>query len=140
MTYNFATSGTYSVELVALNGTCPASMTTNVDVVVSPTTSFTVSSAPCSGTYTFESTSTGATSYEWKIDGVTFATSTNLIYNFSTSGTYQVELIASNGGCSTSHMEPVTVDLPPDANFCRSNDYLWRHLYLCQFKYRSYKL
>jgi hypothetical protein len=52
------------------------------------------------GIVTFTNTSTGATAYEWQVDGVPAGTSKDLVHTFSAIGGYRVRLIASNGICS----------------------------------------
>ncbi|HZE84873.1 MAG TPA: PKD domain-containing protein, partial [Puia sp.] len=50
---------------------------------------------------TFTSTGSGATGYQWKVNGTAAGTGTQLNYSFPTAGSYSVQLIASNGVCSS---------------------------------------
>jgi len=77
---------------------------------------FTASSTTiCEGdTINFINNSSGALTYEWKEDSITFSTNTNTSKVFSTAGTYIISLIADSAVCSDSTSVVVTVNpLPP---------------------------
>lgn len=61
-------------------------------------------------TITFNNTSTGATSYEWKINGMPFSTAANTSYLFSNAGAYEICLTSTNGGCTTTQCQTITVN------------------------------
>lgn len=101
--YTFNTQGPYIVTLTAYNGD-PAC--TDIDTVIMEVTcpvdaSFTANDLAIlpGETVTFTNTSTGATGYEWFVDGVSIGTSHDIQHLFSTQGGYHVTLIASNGIC-----------------------------------------
>lgn len=110
-------AGTYSVTVTDANG-CTFSISDTVDFVstCNITSSFTSSTTNiCEGeTVNFTNTSSGATSYDWLENSVSFATTTNTTRTFGTAGSYIISLIADNGSCSDSSGVVITVNpLPP---------------------------
>lgn len=77
------------------------------------TAGFTAStiSAPVGTTINFTNTSTGATSYQWTIDGNTYTT-TNASYTFNTAGSYTVCLEASDANCADVECLGITINPP----------------------------
>jgi hypothetical protein len=71
------------------------------------------------GTVSFTNNTSGATSYVWKINGITHASSTNFNYTFNIAGDYLVELFASNGNpsCSKKFSAAISVYCPVTASF-----------------------
>lgn len=62
-------------------------------------------------------TGSGASTFDWKIDGTTFANTANASYNFSTAGTHIIEVTASTGeDCEDSQSITVTVNSTPNIN------------------------
>jgi Zn-dependent metalloprotease/PKD repeat protein len=59
--------------------------------------------------YTFTNTSTGATAYQWLVNGTPTSTATNLTHTFPTQGTYTITLEASNGTCTDTYIQTITV-------------------------------
>lgn len=84
-------------------------------VTISPIASFTYSpSAVCVGTLVnFTNTSQNATSYIWKENGVVTGSTTQLSKSFTTSGTYQIRLIAINGAQKDSTSVNIIVSSSP---------------------------
>jgi PKD repeat protein len=80
--------------------------------------SFTASATTvCTGTtVTFSNTSTGATAYTWKENGVTFSTAANPSLNFPTAGSFSISLIAGNGSCNDTTAMTITVNPTPTAS------------------------
>lgn len=79
----------------------------------------------------FTNTSTGATSYEWHLEGFTFAITTDAILSFGSPGNFNIELLADDGaGCLDSITIVITVENPPyagsdfSATFCNIDDSL----------------
>ncbi|MDQ3108632.1 MAG: M43 family zinc metalloprotease [Bacteroidota bacterium] len=107
----FTTPGTYTITLIATNGdpSCDKTLDQIVTVLCQAQASFTMSPAgPYSpgANITFTSTSTGATTYQWIMDGVPQATATSFNYTFNPAGGHSVYLVVSNGQCSdTSNVE-----------------------------------
>ncbi len=66
----------------------------------------------CTNTpYTFTNTSAGgATTYQWRINGANVSTAANLNYTFTTAGTYSIALVASNGSCSNTYSQNVSIN------------------------------
>lgn len=65
----------------------------------------------------FFSTSTGATTYNWKIDGTTFSTSNNSDYTFNNDGTFNIELEVTDGAsCSDITQISITVNQGPSVS------------------------
>ncbi|MEP7220132.1 MAG: M43 family zinc metalloprotease [Bacteroidota bacterium] len=101
--YTFNTQGHYTVALKALNGdpACADIDSITIEVTCPVRASFSADrqTALSGQTVTFTNTATGATTYEWLLDGVLIGTSQDLQHIFGTDGGYQVILIASNGIC-----------------------------------------
>lgn len=76
------------------------------------------STSVCSGgNVTFTNTSVGSTIYAWKINEVFFSNASNANYVFAAAGTFNIELIASNGiGCVDSATTVITVNQTPVIN------------------------
>lgn len=135
-THTYASAGTYTVTLTVSNGPdCnKISLPSVVTVTSSPIASFTVANNnQCVGTVvSFTNTSTatsGATSYQWDFGDGKNSTATNPTHVYTTGGSYNVKLIASNGGScqTTSPVTVVTVKETPVSTFtfnspsCSSN-------------------
>ena len=109
-THLFARSGTYSVQLIAVDpNTCNKrdTITKNVIVVNKPTASYTYSPNPTMPNMPIQlvNTSSGGVSYKWIFgDGKTLVTAkrdTTISYQYQKTGTYNVCLVVFNaGGCS----------------------------------------
>jgi len=109
-THLFARSGTYSVQLIAVDpNTCNKrdTITKNVIVVNKPTASYTYSPNPTMPNMPIQlvNTSSGGVSYKWIFgDGKTLVTAkrdTTISYQYQKTGTYNVCLVVFNAaGCS----------------------------------------
>jgi len=64
-------------------------------------------------TLTFTNQSTKATSFSWSINGEEVSTDDNLVYEVLESGRYDITLVASDGGKTTSKSKTIYV-APPD--------------------------
>ena len=115
----FATAGTYTVSLTASNGNGTSS--TSAQIVVSarpviPVAAFTVSSttgiAPLRVIFTDKSTGS-PTSWSWNFGDGTTATQKNPVHLFTTTGTYNVNLTASNGNGASSTSAQIVVSAKP---------------------------
>jgi photosystem II stability/assembly factor-like uncharacterized protein len=62
----------------------------------------------------FTNTSSNATSYVWKENGVVISTSQNLAKTYTSAGTYSIKLIATNGTNSDSTSQTITVNAAPN--------------------------
>ena len=127
--YTYATANTFTVTLIATDGTCSDTITQNVVVNNAPQVSFTSSGATTgcgSLTVNFVNNTTGGggNSYTWNFgDGTGTSSSTNPSYTYSTPGTYTVSLAATLGSCSDadSIVNYITVNPAPTADFSASN-------------------
>jgi PKD repeat protein len=101
---SFTTPGIYHIKLIADNGSpeCIKETTQDITVICPVVASFTSSTTnPTVGsTVTFNNTSTGATSYQWLVDGVPAAATPNFSYTFTGTGGFSFQLIASSTTCS----------------------------------------
>ncbi len=101
----FVTKNSYSNNLYLDNIQVSGTISTT------PTASFTVGSpSVCTGTQvTFTNTSQNAISYIWKQNGVVISTAQNLTKTFTTAGTFQIRLIATNSNGSDSVSQNIVV-------------------------------
>lgn len=124
--YTFAAVGTYTIKLIAksTNPLCgPAEKTVTIQAVCPVTVGFTKSAAtvPCGTNINFTNTTVGATSYEWLVNGVSQATTTNFAYTNTVAGKYVIKLIARNtaGNCfkeltdTVEYTCPISVTIAP---------------------------
>ncbi len=132
--YNTTTAGTYIISLTATNpaASCSQIVTDTVyftcPVVADfiPLSTTTVMNTPL----TFTSTGSGATGYQWAIDGAPSGTGTSLTNSFATPGSYTVQLTAGNGVCSSTKSGVVYV-----VDKCGNAVYLYRKNYSAQTNY-----
>jgi PKD repeat protein len=105
-TYTSTTAGRYGIKLIAKNATynCSKEFIDTVEYTCPVIASFTPNggSVNINTAVNFTNSSTGATSYQWLVNGLPSATTTNFSYSFNAAGNYSVMLIASNGICSSS--------------------------------------
>lgn len=80
---------------------------------------------PAGTTVNFTNTSTGATTYEWFINGASQGTTPNFSFQFNTAGTYIVKLVAHTGNptlCADGTKQvTITVTCPVQADFTASS-------------------
>lgn len=122
MSYNFTTEGSFTTSLVVTDEFGCVSPSTSVNMTITkPVASFVVDSVVCDlEAFTATNTSTGATSYEWIVDGALATTNTDYsdAYDEVTSSSYNsvvhnVELIATDGnGCVHSTNQDIVVSMP----------------------------
>lgn len=101
--HTFTETGSYLITLVAGNETpgCTARDSVRITVVCPLTVSFHTDRTTIAPgeTVNFTNTSTGATSYQWLIDGTVHSTGTDFSFTFNDPGGYLVELAGYNGRC-----------------------------------------
>ncbi len=131
-THAYATDGTYDVQFVAGvlvpgQGGCYDTLVQTVTVNPSPTAGFT-NTTVCEGAATdFTNTSvdaTGIASYEWDFtdDGTIDDPTQNPSFTYPSAGNYDATLIVvSNGGCSDTITQPVTVNQSATASFSQTD-------------------
>lgn len=120
-------SGTYSVTLIATNGSCADTLTRTNFIVVNenPVASFSANSAVCLGdTVYFTNTSaipTGSSgTYSWNFGDGTLSSSTSPSHVYAASGTYSVRLITTASGCTDDTTITVSVNPAPVVAFSSS--------------------
>ena len=85
---------------------------TSLPALVPPTSSFSYSIVnECAGLVNFTSSSSNAVSVEWNFGDNTFSNESNTSHQFSSSGTYNVRLIASNELGSDTIQESISLNL-----------------------------
>jgi len=129
----FNTAGSFWVVLTANNNdpNCIKQDSILIKVKCNVTSKFT--SSPVSfcpgGSVTFTSTSTGATTYQWFVDGIPQVTTPTFNYTFNTAGGYNVYLVACNAiCCDTSKFQLIAVGtcLSKEANvWCFGYNAMW---------------
>ncbi len=100
----FATSGSYSIELIAsgAGGSDTLMQTVNVTVLPNPAASFTENADTLfvpSATLYLTNTSTDASTYYWDFGDGSSSTDVNPWHNYSTPGQYTVLLVAYSSSC-----------------------------------------
>jgi PKD repeat protein len=123
-THTYATTGTYTVTLVATNGCGSTTITQEVSIIGSaPIAAITANlTSGCAGmTIQFTDASVGnPTSWNWTFEGGTPGTSTeqNPSVTYNTPGTYSVTLDAGNiFGNSTAQITGIVIENLPTAGF-----------------------
>jgi hypothetical protein len=128
----FNTPGVYPMECtnfahcLLAEYPCPGSYTVTVQASCSVTADFSPSATDiCEGTIVnFANASTGATSYEWKINEIPFSTATDAVQSFGAAGSFDIELIADDGaGCLDSMTVTIDVTAAADAGTDESNSF-----------------
>lgn len=120
----YATSGTYTVKLTAVNGNCVDETTKQITVNPSPEADFSTNGNACLGATTlFMNNSTGSSlNHNWNF-GTGSATSTDKdpSFTYANSGTYNVKLVVSTDkGCRDSLVQQVVVYALPNASFSKA--------------------
>lgn len=103
----FAEPGTYEVELEVSNDNTSASTSVSIQVVEPPVPAFNVSTDQL--TITLQNTSTNASSFVWNFGDGNTSTEENPIYTYTTPGTYELSLNASNEFCAVAIAQTITV-------------------------------
>jgi gliding motility-associated-like protein len=126
--YTTTSAGMYIISLKAKNSAagCYQVFSDTVYFTCPVTADFTPASVTTllNSPLTFTSTSSGATSYQWTINGAAAGTGTQLVHSFPVAGSYSVQLIAGNGVCSSVKSGVVYV-----TDKCGNAVYLFRKSY-----------
>ncbi len=112
--YTFNDEGTYTISLIANNSdpNCEEITTVEIEVICPVVASFITSGSDVKpGTEVFfTNISQHANSYQWLLNGMTISMNYNFSTVFNNEGTYDIQLIASNGLCSdTTSIRVITV-------------------------------
>jgi len=126
--YTSSSAGTYIIKLIAKSSTalCQNEMidtvrfTCSVTADFSPLNSSTIINTPI----TFSSNSTGATTYQWKVNGTVVSTASTLSYTFTSTGVYSIQLVAGNGTCTDTKYGLMYV-----TDKCGNGQYLFQNSY-----------
>lgn len=114
--HTFTQSGLLSLEVTARNGdsNCWAKKQVYLNVLCNATADFTPKlGAIQRGTQlTFTSTSTGATQFEWSVNGVVLGTGATFTHTFGSDGDFAIQLKTSNTNCSSISTGRVVVNQP----------------------------
>ena len=117
----YSIGGNKSVTLTVSNGACEHSVSQTITINPSPTASFSSTAPACTGqNVDFINTgTTGATSYAWNF-GVNATPPTSAVENptgatYSTAGGKTVTLTITQGSCSTSIAQGITIYQSPTA-------------------------
>lgn len=103
----FSEVGTYEVSLEISNTSTNATATVTVEVAPPPVPSFNITSNEL--TISLENNSTNASSYLWDFGDDNTSTEVNPTHTYTTPGTYDVSLNASNELCGVATVQTVTV-------------------------------
>lgn len=126
--YTSSAAGTYIIKLIAKNTTvsCQQEFTDTVRFTCSVTADFVplVNTTIINTPVTFTSTGTGATTYQWKINGAAVGTGPALSYTFTSTGVYSIQLVAGNGVCSDTKYGLLYV-----TDKCGNGQYLFQNSY-----------
>ena len=107
----YLTAGTKTVTLTVNSpGPIATISTQNVTVSANPAASFTSSNA--NSNFTFTSTSTNATSLNWSFGDASSGSGSPVSHTYTSANSYNVRLIASNGGCIDSVTQTVVSPAP----------------------------
>jgi len=134
ITHNFDSGGSYNICL-STNSNCGNQNICKNIVLIDPdpcinvnlNSNFEVVSEYCSKEIGFFSnTSTGASAYEWLVNGIYQSSTVDFHYQFPVQGEYNISLVASSGSCSdtknkTILVNPTIKDLNPSSDIFDCN-------------------
>ena len=117
--YTYASSGTYTAQLITTSGFgCGDTTSAQVEVFANPVAAFSAQNECLGDTVDFTNNSTGATSYAWQFGNRSSSTDFEPERAYANAGTYTVNLTAtSTEGCVDDTSETVTVYALPEAAF-----------------------
>jgi PKD repeat protein len=121
--HTYTVSGNYTVTLIATQGSCSDTIIKPNYITVSnaPLSSFTTGNACLGDSIYFTDQSNGngqpVSSYSWIFDDGGVSTLQSPSHYYASSGTYNVQLTISNGGCSDDTIISVTINQAPTVYF-----------------------
>lgn len=120
-THVYTNVGPYTIVLIATDSTTGCRDTSNQNININnPTTgNFTFSLDTCSLNFTGNNTSQNANSYTWTFGDGNSNSQSNPVHTYLNSGTYSVQLIASNSttGCRDTITQSITFPPLPSSSF-----------------------
>ena len=117
--HTYTNDGTYTVVLTTTNNCGESTFTQTVVIVTSPTAGFAANATSGCGPFTVQFTdlsSNNTTSWAWTFEGGTPATSTeqNPLVTFSSPGSYDVTLVATGPGGSSTFTQTALINVLPN--------------------------
>lgn len=125
--HTYVTAGTYTVTLsVWASSGCVSVSTQTITVSPLPVAAFAATTACANQQTVFTDNTPGSiTQWQWDFGDLTSSTQQNPLHQYASAGNYNVELIVTtNGGCSDTITNPVTVHAQPVAAFT-TNTVCW---------------
>jgi len=119
--HQYLTTGTYTITLIAINGTC-SDTTIQTITVTTPTTSSFIATPDCNNGVTLTNNSTNASTYSLNWGDGNIQSSFSTQHQYLTTGTYTITLIALNGTCSDTTTQTITVITPTTSSFIATPD------------------
>ena len=116
----YTSPGTYTVTLIAINGSSRDTMvmTNYIVVAPSPLPNFTVNTTTgcqTGNTFQFTNTTPGSNTYTWDFGDGNFSNALNPTHSYGSPGTYTVKLIATNSfGCTRILTQAALITIYPD--------------------------
>jgi len=116
--FTFKTAGKYIVGLTATNGSCTNSFLDTVTItapacnLIARFTHSGVTTAPANLTFTNKTTPDSATRYKWNFGTRDTSSLKNPAFTFRTAGQYIVSLTATNGSCTSTFWDTITITAP----------------------------
>lgn len=120
-THTYLSNGTYSVMLIADNGSCSDTLVQQVTIPSPPSASFTYNIS-CGYILNVNNTSINASNYTWLWGDGSQNTGILNTHTYSANGQYTVTLIAINGLCTDTMTQLISVDPQPMASFIPTSD------------------
>lgn len=121
--HTYAVGGTYTACNYITNSCGTQSVCMTVTVCGNAVVTANYSAAVTANTVAFNNSSTNGTEWHWDFGDATTSTAQNPTHVYTASGTYNVCMIASDGGCySDTICSTVTVCVPTQAGFSGSLD------------------
>jgi PKD repeat protein len=116
--YTYLSANTFTVTLIATDGTCNDTITSNVIVSPTPIANFTSGNACLGNAIDFTNTSSGATGFTWDFgDAIGNSSIENPAYVYQLTGTFTVTLVATEGLCTDTITGDVNVFALPVFDF-----------------------
>ena len=117
MQHSYASAGMYTVGLNVIDGTCSDFTEVQIEVFDAPVASFTAPNGCTNTNIPFTNTSTGGGTYSWNFEDGNSSALTAPLHAFDEPGTFNVELVQTNGCGSDNTIVAVEIADAPSASF-----------------------